>query len=101
MQIIVVYGLRFQRGKWRDWEHICSVEEVEGVLDSARAKAFDHGRLGQPTHSDYLEGSRYMFNVARGPRDNPADGDTQLYGVCVDGIVIGEWGHLKEHFASR
>jgi len=94
MLTIVVYGLRFYHGRWMDWEHVCSGEEVDGVLDSAKAKAFDHGRFGQPTHSDFLEGSKYMFDRAYGLRENPADGDTLVYGVCVDGIVIGEGGAL-------
>ena len=100
MQTIVVYGLRFRQGNWTDWEHSCSIEEMDGVLDSAKAKAFDHGRQGRLVYLDFLEGSKYIFNVAYGPRDNPVDGDTMVYGVRVDNMVLGDWRALKEHFSN-
>ena len=100
MQTIVVYGLRFKQGNWTDWEHTCSIEEINGVLDSAKAKAFDYGRQGRPAYVDFLEGSKYMFNVAYGPRDNPAEGDTMVYGVRVDNMVLGDWRALKSHFEN-
>ena len=101
MQTIVVYGHRFHDGQWSDWEHICSSEEIDGVKDSARAKAFERGGQGQLLYCDYLEGSRYMFNVAYGTREHPEEGDIAVYGVCVNGMVLGEWGALKEHFEAR
>ena len=99
MQTLEVFGLRFERGRWREWEHTCSFEEIEGVLDSAGAKAIDNGRPRQPTHADYLAASRYIFDVAYGPRENPAEGDTCVYGVRVDQMVFGDYRGLKEHFA--
>jgi hypothetical protein len=100
MQTIVAFGLRFQRGKWRCWEHTCSAEEIEGVVDSAMARAADHGRPGQPTYVDHLEGARYIFDVAYGPREEPVEGDTWVYGVRIDRIVIGNYEELKHHFAK-
>ncbi len=100
MQTIVVYGLLFKQGNWTNWEHTCSIEEMDGVLDSAKAKAFEHGHQGRLTYADFLEGSKYIFNVAYGPRENPVDGDTMVYGVRVDNMVLGDWRALKEHFAN-
>ena len=89
MQIIVIYGIRFESGEWKAWDHICSLEEIEGVLDSARTKAKDHGRIGQPTYIDYLEGARDLFDVAFGSAPTPAAGDTWVCGVRVDNMLIG------------
>jgi hypothetical protein len=101
MQIIVVYGLRFERGKWNSWEYTCSAEEIDGVVDSARAKAADHGRPEKPTYVDYLEGSRYIFDIAYGPREKPVEGDVWVYGVRVDQMVIGNFEELKHYFAHK
>jgi hypothetical protein len=101
MELVIVFGLRSESGDWKPWEHTCTVDEVEAVVDSAKAKAADYGRPGQLTCVDYLEGSRYMFNVAYGPRERPADGDIRVYGVRVDRIVIGEYEQLKRHFTAQ
>ena len=98
---MVVYGSRFERGKWRNWEHTCSLKEIDAVDDSARAKSVDHGRPGQPTHADYLAGAHYMFDVAKGPREKPAEGDIWVYGLRIDQIVIGLFEALERHFARR
>lgn len=98
MQIIVVYGLRFERGKWRSWEHTCSKDEIDGVEDSAKAKAADHGRPEKPVYLDFLEGSRYIFDVAFGARENPAEGDVCVYAIRVDQMVIGDYEELKHYF---
>ena len=53
--LITILANRFEDGVWKDWEHSCNAEEAEGVIDSANAKAFDHGRIGRPVLIDYLE----------------------------------------------
>jgi hypothetical protein len=58
---------------------MCSEEELDAVKDSARAKALERAVVGPPRSMDYLEGARYIFNVARGGLDSPAEGDTQIY----------------------
>jgi len=56
---------------------------------------------GTPTYADYLEGARYIFNVAFGPLASPGEGDTNVYGVLVDNVVIARFEELREHFARR
>jgi hypothetical protein len=97
---ITIFALRFEGGSWKDWEHDCDKEESEAVVDSASAKAFDNGR-GKPTYADFLEGARYIFDVAFGPRENPQEGDTEVFGVLVDQIVIGRFEQMQRHFADK
>lgn len=94
---IVVFAQCFRRGSWEPWEHQCGIEEVEGVADSARAYAADRGRIGLPVLVDYLDGARYIFDVAYGPPDSPKDGDIQIYGISVDGMLIGTYRELRYH----
>lgn len=97
----MVYGRRFQSGQWRIWEHTCTSEEFEAVLDSAAASAADHRRVGQPTHADYFRGARYVFDVAFGAREAPAEGDIWTYGIRIDQILFGDYEKLREHFATN
>jgi len=97
---IVIFAERFKNGIWKAWEHTCSDEELAAVEDSARAKAQNRLSFGPPLPADYLEGARYIFNVAFGPQDNPRDGDTRVNGVCVDGVVVGVLQKLGRHFAD-
>ena len=97
---IIVLAERFEAGVWRDWEHICDEENLDAVIDSASAKARD--RLhSKPTYIDYLKGAAYIFDVARGPREDPRDGDIQVYGVIVDEMVIGTREKVQRHFLLK
>lgn len=98
---ITIFALRFEDGSWTDWEHTCDREEIEAVADSASAKAFDNRRPGKPTYVDFLAGARYIFNIAFGPPTNPQHGDTEVFGVLVDQIVIGRFEQLQRHFAHK
>lgn len=98
---ITIFALRFEGGFWKDWENNCDEEEIEAVADSASAKAFDNGRPGKPTYVDFLEGARYIFDVAFGPRETPQEGDTEVFGVLVDRIVIGRFDQMQRHFAHK
>jgi len=51
--------------------------------------------------SDYLEGARYIFDVAFGSLDNPREGDTRVYGVLVGDMVIAEYQKLQRYFALK
>lgn len=97
---IVVLAERFEDGAWRDWEHTCDEEEVDAVADSAMAKASDRSKP-TPLYSDYLFGARYIFNVAFGPLDQPKDGDTRVYAAVVDGMLIGEYSKIEQHFLLK
>ena len=99
--LITIFATRFQGEVWKDWEHICNEEEVEAVVDSANAKADERIRGGSPNFADYLAGARYIFDVACGPRERPREGDTEVYGVLVDEVVIARFERLREHFALR
>jgi len=98
---ITIFALRFEGGSWRDWEHTCDMEELEAVEDSARVKACDNGRPGAPTYVDFLEGARYIFDIAFGPREKPQQGDVEVFGVLVDRMVIGRFEQMQRHFALK
>jgi hypothetical protein len=98
---IMVYAKQFQGGVWNDWERLCSEYEVEAVVDTAAEKACERTILGEPSHDDILAGARYIFDVARGTAENPRDGDTCVYGVCVNGIVIGDREKLNENLREK
>ncbi len=98
----MVFAERFESGVWKDWEHTCDEGEIEAVEDSARAKAFDRGNFnGEMVYIDYLKGAEYVFDVARGERSSPVEGDMKVYGVTVDDIVIAKFERLKHHFEMQ
>lgn len=97
---IIVLAERFEDGAWKDWQHICSEEEVEAVVDSANAKAADRLQ-SRPAHIDYLTGSAYIFNVAFGPKEDPNSGDTRVYGAIVDDMPIGIYAKIEQHFRLK
>ena len=99
--LITIFAVRFEDGVWRDWEHACSFAETEAVFDSAKAKALEHGGIREPVFVDYLEGARYIFDVAYGTMNSPRDGDTKVYGVLVGGLVIAQYEELQHHFALK
>jgi hypothetical protein len=81
---IVVFAIQFRDGAWMDYQHNCSNEETEAVIESSKAKAFERFRHRTPNHADYLAASSYLFNVARGTADKPAEGDTLVLEVQGD-----------------
>lgn len=95
---IVLLAERFESGKWRHWRHWCDADEIDAVVDSASAKARDKANFGSPSPMDYLMGARYIFNVAYGLKDDPKDGDTQVYGLIVDQIMIAFHERFERHF---
>ncbi len=99
---IIIFAERFENGAWRDWERTCDDSEIAGVVDSARAKAFDRGsKTGEPIYLDYLHGAEYIFDAARGKRSSPAEEDLNVFGVAVDDIVIAEYERLKHYFELK
>ena len=95
-----VFAQRFRLGKWQNFEHDCTKDELDAVIDSAQAIAEDHNRMGVPAYVDYLRGIRYVFDVARGTRARPAEGDVRVFGACVDGLLVGEYEEIKRHFKA-
>lgn len=96
---IIVLAERFENGAWRDWQHTCTEEEVEAVIDSSNAKAADRMQ-SQPSYIDYLTGAAYIFNVSFGSRVEPRDGDTRVYGAIVNEMLIGIYDKIERHFQS-
>lgn len=98
---IIVLAERFEDGQWKDWEHICNEAEIDGVADTAMANAVDHMHLSQPAYIDYLDGVAYIFNVARGTRENPKNGDVRVYAAIVNNILIGINDDIERHFRVK
>jgi hypothetical protein len=85
----VVFAERFEHGAWKYWEHECDKEEIPALEDSATAKAFSRTPSSRPLYIDYLRGAEYLFNVVYG-RSGPAEGDTRVFGIRADRILIAE-----------
>lgn len=98
---IVIFACRFQGGAWKNWEHTCDDKEAAGVLDSSRARAIDRAFSRNINYADYLQGARYIFDVARGLPHAPVEGDTRVYGVSVNEMMVGHREELERYFVSR
>ncbi len=88
-KVFVVFAERFEHGAWRYWEHECDKEDITALEDSATAYACNRTFSSEPLYIDYLRGAEYLFNVACG-RSGPAEGDTRVFGIRVDKILIAE-----------
>ena len=51
----------------------------------------------RPSHKDFLDGARKMFDVAHGTPASPRDGDMQVYCLCVDQTVIGVAEKIRQY----
>jgi len=94
---IVVFAEQFRNGRWDVWEHTCSPKEVQAVVSSALARANDRSLNAKPTHDDFLESARSLFEVAHSPVKRPDEGDTRVYCVCVDQLVIGVYEKIRQY----
>ena len=94
---IVVFAEQFKDGAWNPWEHTCSRKEANAVTDFAIERAENCAPDQQPIYSDFLESARQVFDVARGTPGNPKDGDTRVYCVCVDEVVIGDHNRIRQY----
>ncbi|HZL53564.1 MAG TPA: hypothetical protein VFC37_21725 [Terracidiphilus sp.] len=92
----VVFAERFEHGAWKYWEHECDKEEIPALEDSATAKAFSRTPSSQPLYIDYFRGAEYLFNVVHG-RSGPAEGDTRVFGIRVDKILIAECERFTQY----
>ncbi len=92
----IVYCVRYTDRGWKKHRHVCSDQENEAVVDSAKAYALMRFPDQKLTFSDYLAGARYMFDVAFGPRDQPVIGDTVVTGLKVshDSALIAHFRNL-------
>jgi len=95
---IVVFAEKFVGGAWHHWKHICNEDDIEAITDSAYVKAMDRVNFGDPSPMDYLMGARYIFNVANGPEDSPKEGDTRVYALLLNQIIIGFSEMFERHF---
>ncbi len=94
---IIVLAEEFRNGVWDVSEHTCSSKEAQAVVDSALSRAKGHTPNRRPTHKDFLESARHIFNVARGTPNSPRDGDIQVYCICVDQLVIGVCEKIRQY----
>ncbi len=97
---IVVFAEHFKNGNCESWEHRCSSRETKAVMDSAFARARSRSLSGRPTHEDFLDGARQVFNTTRGAAGRPGDGDLQVYCVCLDKAVIGLYEKIR-HYSQQ
>ena len=58
----------------------------------------DRANFGDPSPMDYLMGARYIFNVAYGSEDAPKEGDTRVYALLLNQIIIGFYERFERHF---
>jgi len=94
---IVVFAEQFTNGSWHVWEHTCSSKEAQAVVDSALERTKGRTLNGQPTHKDFLDSTRRMFDVTRGTPVSPSDADTHVYCVCADQVVIGIYEKIRQY----
>ncbi len=85
---IVVYAVRYTECGWEKHRHICNDEEMEAVVDSAKIHALMRLSDQKLCFADYLAAASYIFNVARGPRNQPVQGDTEVTGLEVSGQPV-------------
>jgi hypothetical protein len=94
---IVVYAEQFKDGSWDVWEHMCSQKEVDAIVNTAINRANGRALNSKPNHSDLLVGARRQFDVASGPAVTPKEGDTRVYCLCIDQLVIGVYKKIRQH----
>lgn len=94
---IVVFAEQFRNGSWDVWEYQCNPIEANAIVDSAAARAGGRVTNAKPIHDDYLESARCLFDVARGTPVSPRSGDTRVYCVCVDKLVIGVYEKICQY----
>lgn len=94
---IVVFAEQFRNGSWDVWEHACNPIETKAVVDAVQARANGREINAKPIHDDFLESARCLFDVMRGTLLNPRNGDTRVYCVCVDKLVIGVYEKIRQY----
>lgn len=94
---IIVFAEQFRNGAWDVWEHTCNAKEAKALLDSALESARGYMLNARPSHKDFLESGRKLFDVALGTPTSPKDGDTRVYCICVDQTVIGVGEKIRQY----
>jgi len=94
---ILVYAEQFRNARWDVWEHNCSPSEVDAVVSFALARASQRSSGSKPNQADFLEGARQIFDVVRDAALSPKDGDTRVYCICVDQMVIGVYEKIRQY----
>jgi hypothetical protein len=96
---LVLFGEKFESGKWQQWKHQCDEVEVDAITDSAYVKAMEKANFGPPSPMDYLMGARSIFNISYSAEYGPIDGDIQVYALIVNQILVGFYDRFERHFA--
>lgn len=94
---IVVFAEQYRNGGWDVWEYECNPIEARALVDSAAARANARELNAKPVLDDYLESARCLFDITHGTPAFPRNGDTHVYCVCVDKIVIGVCDKIRQY----
>ena len=94
---IVVFAEQYRNGSWDVWEYECNPIEAKALVDSAAARANAREINAKPILDDFLESARCLFDITHGAPACPWNGDTHVYCVCVDKLVIGVYEKIRQH----
>jgi len=94
---IVVFAEQYRNGAWDVWEYECNPIEAKALVDAALARANARETPGKPVLDDYLESARCLFDISHGAPAFPRNGDTRVYCVCVDKLVIGVYEKIRQY----
>jgi len=94
---IVVFAEQYRNGSWGVWEYECNPIEARALVDSAATRANAREIDGKPVLDDYLESARCLFDITHGTPALPRNGDTRVYCVCVDKLVIGVYEKIQQY----
>lgn len=94
---IVVFAEQYRNGSWDVWEYECNLIEARALVDSVAARASARQANPKPVLDDYLESARCLFNINHGTPSFPRNGDTRVYCVCVDKLVIGVYEKIRQY----
>ena len=94
---IIIFAEQFMNSSWDVWEHACSQNEAQALVDSARTIAKTHTPKGRLAHEDFLQSARQIFDVAHGTPACPRHGDIRVYCICIDQTVIGVCDKIRRY----
>lgn len=94
---IVVFAEQYRNGDWEVWEYECNPVEAQAIMDSAAARASARETNTKPVLDDFLASARGVFDVTNGSPAYPRNGDTRVYCVCVDKLVIGVYEKIRQY----
>ena len=95
--VIIVFAEQFICGQWAAKKICCNQKQVERVMDYVRVRANTRSSSGKPNHADFLLAARSIFDVKHGSPNEPHDGDSRVYCICIDQLVIGVYEKIRKY----